>query len=103
MLESMLKVDVHYRSKIGDVQRDLGSIMLNTNESFRSHCKLDPAVHSPSSSEEDIEDDDTDNDFWQNPTIYCSVAIKSTMKMTVLRMTLLRMTLLRMAVLINVG
>lgn len=76
MLESMFKVDVHYRSKIGDIQQDLGSIMLNTNESFRSHCKFNPVVHSPSSNEEDIEDDDTDNKFWQNPTIRCSSSNK---------------------------
>ena len=72
MLERILS-DIHYRSKIGDVQQELRSIILNTNENFRSHCKLDPAIHSLNNNEEDIEDDDTDNDFWQNPIIVKSL------------------------------
>jgi len=52
----MLKVNANSCYNVQDVQQDLQSMMLNNiNESFQSHCKLNPAVHSAGSSEEETE------------------------------------------------
>ena len=72
MLEAMLKVDVRNRSKIGEIQHDIESIMRNTDENFQSHCRWNSDAHYPSSDEEDIEDTDINDDFWLSPVIHSS-------------------------------
>lgn len=72
MLEAMLKVDVGNRSKIGEVQHDIESIMRNTDENFQSHCRWNSDAHYPSSGEENIEDTDINDDFWLSSVIHSS-------------------------------
>ena len=70
ILEAMPKVNVGNRSKIGDVQHDIESIMHNTNANFQSHCRWNSAAHYSSSDEEDIEDTDINDDFWPSSVIH---------------------------------
>jgi hypothetical protein len=72
MLEAMLRVDVGNRSKIGEVQHDIDSIMRNTDETFQSHCRCTSTAHYPSSDEEDIDDTDINDDFWPSSVINSS-------------------------------